>query len=40
MLEKKEEPFYKKIWFWIIAIVIICGVASYGDSKKNKYYRY
>ncbi|MCC5437812.1 DUF3862 domain-containing protein [Clostridium botulinum] len=34
MLEKKEEPFYKKIWFWIIAIVIVCGVASYGDSKK------
>ncbi|EPY2276678.1 DUF3862 domain-containing protein [Clostridium sporogenes] len=34
MLEKKEEPFYKKIWFWIIAIVIICGVASYGGNKK------
>ncbi|APH16485.1 hypothetical protein NPD5_3664 [Clostridium sporogenes] len=35
MLEKKEEPFYKKIWFWIIAIVIICGVASYGGNKKT-----
>ncbi|MGO5075013.1 DUF3862 domain-containing protein [Clostridium sporogenes] len=34
MLEKKEEPFYKKIWFWIIAIVIICGVVSYGGNKK------
>ncbi|AJD30420.1 MULTISPECIES: DUF3862 domain-containing protein [Clostridium] len=34
MLEKKEEPFYKKIWFWIIAIVIVCGVASYGGNKK------
>ncbi|MHB9942494.1 hypothetical protein CF065_12880 [Clostridium sporogenes] len=35
MLEKKEEPFYKKIWFWIIAIVIICGVASYCGNKKT-----
>lgn len=34
MLEKKRNHFIKKIWFWIIAIVIVCGVASYGDSKK------
>ncbi|EPS52460.1 hypothetical protein CFSAN002368_08185 [Clostridium botulinum A1 str. CFSAN002368] len=34
MLEEKDEPFYKKIWFWIIAIVIVFGVASYGGSKK------
>ncbi|NFN88665.1 DUF3862 domain-containing protein [Clostridium sporogenes] len=33
MLEKTKEPFYKKIWFWIIVIVIICGVAGSNSSK-------
>lgn len=26
--EKIKKPFYKKVWFWIIAVIIIAGVAG------------
>ncbi len=33
-MEKIKEPFYKKFWFWIIVIVIICTVSSF-NAKIN-----
>ncbi|WP_251859759.1 DUF3862 domain-containing protein [Clostridium sp. Marseille-Q2269] len=33
MTGKIKEPFYKKNWFWVIIIIIICGVAGYGGNK-------
>ncbi|MEG0181591.1 MAG: Ltp family lipoprotein [Bacilli bacterium] len=31
---KNKKPFYKKIWFWIVAIIIVAGIggAGGGDS--------
>ncbi|MCR1934014.1 DUF3862 domain-containing protein [Clostridium tepidum] len=33
MFQKIREPFYKKIWFWIIIVVISFGIASYNNSN-------
>lgn len=32
----KKKPFYKKVWFWIIAIIIIIGASGgNGDESSN-----
>ncbi len=32
----QKKPFYKKIWFWVLAIIIVIGiVGSLGDSSDN-----
>lgn len=37
--EKVKKPFYKRVWVWVIAIVIVIGIASIGgddtDSAKG-----
>ncbi len=33
---KKAKPFYLRWWFWLIAIIVILGVASSTGVKKNQ----
>lgn len=34
---KNKKPFYKKIWFWaLIIIVLICVIASLGDESSTE----
>jgi hypothetical protein len=33
---KEKKPIYKRVWFWILAVVIVGGIASSGgDSDKD-----
>ena len=32
---KNKKPIYKRIWFWIIAIIVILGVATAGSNSKK-----
>lgn len=35
-VSEEKKPTWKKWWVWVIAIVIIAGIASGGDSDTNK----
>ena len=30
---KNSKPFYKKIWFWIVAIIIVAGIGGAGSNE-------
>lgn len=32
---KNKKPFYKKIWFWIVAIIIVAGIAGSGGENST-----
>ena len=32
---KVKKPFYKKIWFWVV-VVIVLGIAGSGLGKEDK----
>ncbi len=31
---KNKKPIYKRIWFWILVLIVILGVATASNSKK------
>jgi hypothetical protein len=33
--EKTKKPFYKKWWVWVIAIIVIAGIASQGEDSST-----
>ncbi|MRH41110.1 hypothetical protein GH741_00290 [Aquibacillus halophilus] len=35
MAEKVKKPFYKKWWVWLIAIILIIGIANSGDEEQT-----
>lgn len=32
---KEKKPFYKKVWFWIIAVILVAALFSQGKDSKN-----
>ena len=30
---KNSKPFYKKIWFWIVAVIIVAGIGGAGSDE-------
>lgn len=34
--EKIKKPFYKKWWVWLIAVIVVIGIATSGDSEENQ----
>ena len=30
---KEKKPFYKKVWFWALIVIVIIAVASQGNKK-------
>ncbi len=36
MGEKIKKPFYKKIWFWVIAVIVVGGVIVSGQDSPKK----
>ncbi|KXA07722.1 FxLYD domain-containing protein [Finegoldia magna] len=30
---KEKKPFYKKVWFWALVVIIIIAIASQGNKK-------
>lgn len=34
---KEKKPFYKKVWFWILVVIVVAGIGgSLGGGDKNK----
>lgn len=34
---KEKKPFYKKVWFWILAVIVVAGIGgSLGGGDKDK----
>lgn len=33
--EKVKKPFYKKVWFWILAVIIVVGISGSLGSNDN-----
>lgn len=33
MGQKNSKPFYKKIWFWVLVVIIIAAIAGSGSNK-------
>lgn len=34
-MRKKKKPIYKRVWFWILVVIIIFGVSSMGNDSGN-----
>lgn len=32
---KEKKPFYKKVWFWILAVIVIAVVANMGKGSEK-----
>lgn len=33
---KVKKPFYKKWWFWVIAVILVCGFVGSGGSEQSE----
>ncbi|EHN16989.1 DUF4352 domain-containing protein [Clostridium sporogenes] len=36
MGEKVKKPFYKKIWFWVLAVIVVGGIVGVNQDKPKK----
>lgn len=36
MGEKVKKPFYKKIWFWVLAVIVVGGIVGANQDKPKK----
>lgn len=34
-MEKKKKPFYKRVWFWILAVIIVAAISSTRNGKAD-----
>lgn len=34
-MRKQKKPIYKRVWFWILVVIIIFGVSSMGNDSGN-----
>lgn len=32
---KNKKPFYKKVWFWVLAVIIVIGIGGAAGSNSN-----
>ena len=32
---KNKKPIYKRVWFWVVAVIIVAGATSTDDSKET-----
>lgn len=35
-MEKQKKPFYKKIWFWVLAVIVVSAVGANGEDTPKE----